>query len=759
MCHRRPGSPLLGRLASRESPRQSIRLSAAEYPCNSPDTNRWFFANITRFQSDGPVRVVISHTDITERKLSEEKIIKLNRTYAVLSEINKTIVRTKDQQKLFEEACKIAVETGGFKFCWVGLVDIEQECITPVAQCGFSEHFLETINISLSPDKPESYGPAGTAFRERKYNVCNDTKNDKRMLPWREEALQRGYYSTASFPLFISGDIYGVIVFNSSQVDYFDEEEIKLLEELSSDISYCSEMLDREKQKQKAEKDRDRFFNNSIDMMCIIGFDGYFRQLNPAWEKTLGWTNEELTAKPYLEFLHPEDLEITGKSFDDSITKGEIKTNIVNRFLCKDGSYNWLSWNSITLIEEKIVFAVTRDITEFVKNDIEKKKLEAQLVQAQKLESLGTMAGGIAHDFNNILNIIIGHASLIKSNNVDKEELAKYIETILDSSWRGAGLVKQLLTFARKSESVFQSVQVNSIIAEIKKLLNETFPKTIVLKNELQEDLPQIIGDSTQIHQIFLNLCVNARDAMPDGGSITIKTKRVNSDIVKLKNPTAETGDYIEISVKDTGTGMVEAVKQKIFDPFFTTKESGKGTGLGLALVYGIVKNHGGYIGIESEIGKGTTFHIFLPAQDRPEEIYKEVKLSEKDLPQGTGTILVIEDEKQYSELLTTVLAIKGYKVITAYDGLQGIAAYHNHRSEIAAVISDLGLPKMGGEEVFKQIKAMNAEAKIIMISGFMDPEIRARLQEEGVRHFVQKPFSPADILRTLKHVIEENGN
>ena len=728
-----------------------------EYPCNSPDTNRWFFANITRFQSDGPVRIVISHTDITERKLSEEKIIKLNRTYAVLSEINKTIVRTKDQQKLFEEACKIAVETGSFKFCWIGLVDIEHDCVTPVAQCGFSERFLETINISLSSDKPESYGPTGTALRERKYNVCNDTKNDKRILPWREEALKRGYYSTASFPLFMSGDIYGVIVFNSSQVDFFDEEEIRLLEELSSDISYCSEMLDREKQKQKAEKDRDRFFNNSIDMMCIIGFDGYFRQLNPAWEKTLGWTNEELTAKPYMEFLHPEDLEITGKSFDGSITKGEIKTNIVNRFLCKDGSYKWLSWNSITLIEEKIVFAVTRDVTEFVKNEIEKKKLEAQLVQAQKLESLGTMAGGIAHDFNNILNIIMGYASLLKADDNDVNEVQKEVDIILDASKRGAGLIKQLLTFARKSESVFQTVQVNDIVNEIQKLLKETFPKTIEINFDLQKDLPVITADSTQIHQIFLNLCVNARDAMQNAGKLTLTTKHLNEEEITKIKPDIEPGEYIEIQVQDTGSGIDETVKQKIFDPFFTTKEKGKGTGLGLALVYGIVKSHGGFIDLTSEIGRGTTFFIYLPVQIHSEAIYvADTKVTEVTVLQGEGTVLVIEDENRNVELLATLLVHNGYKVIAAYDGLQGITAYQNHRSEIAVVISDIGLPKMGGEDVFKQIKGMNPEVKFILTSGFMDPELKARLQEQGVRYFVQKPYLPEEILRTVKQILEE---
>ena len=696
--------------------------------------------------------------DITERKRAEEKIHKLNRTYAVLSEINKTIVHTDDQQKLFEESCRIAVETGGFIFCWIGITDEKRDCVIPVAQYGYSENYLDTINISLPSAQQKATGPTGTAIKEKKYNTCNDIESDIRMKPWRKEALKRGYHSLAAFPLIRAEKTYGVIVFYSAQKRFFDDnEEILLLEELSSDISYCIESLEHEKQKQKVEQERDRFFNYSIDMMCIIGADGYFKQINPAWEKILGWPEDELLSKPFIAFVHPEDVETIKDIAEDIIKRGEPKINVITRYRCRDGSYKWLSWNSITIKDEKLVFAVVRDITEIVKNDTEKKKLEAQLIQAQKMESLGTMAGGIAHDFNNILNIIMGYASLLKANDAGANRVQKEADIILDASRRGAGLVKQLLTFARKTESIFEQLQVNDIITEIQKLLKETFPKTIEIKCALQEKLPAITGDSTQIHQVLLNLCVNARDAMENSGKLTITTIYISNDEIKIIKPDIEQGEYIEIQVQDTGSGVDETVKQKIFDPFFTTKEKGKGTGLGLALVYGIVKSHGGSINLTSELGKGTTFYVYLPAHTHAEEVYiSDTKNTIETVSQGTGTILIVEDEKLNNELLKRMLVVNGYGVIAAYDGLQGITAYQNHRTKIAAVISDIGLPKLGGEDVFKQIKIMNPKAKIILASGFIDPEIKARLRELGANYFIQKPYLPEEILRTIKQVLED---
>ncbi len=694
--------------------------------------------------------------EIQTRQIAEEKLSKLNRIYAVLSEINKAIVRIDNQQVLFDDVCRIAVETGEFSFCWIGIADSRSGNLTTAAQCCLPGDYADNINTLLSADEPESVWPEENVLPEGEYYICNDIGKDESMLHRRENALKPGYRSYAAFPLTRFGAAYAVINFYSSQTGFFDEQEVNLLKELSSDISYCIETIESEKQKQRIEEERDRFFNNSIDMMLVAGFDGHFKQLNPAWERTLGWTNKELMSKPYIEFIHPEDIETTLRTIEDLTRGEEKKINFLNRFQCKDGTYKWLSWNFVTIKEENLIFAVTRDVSEQVRNENERKKLEAQLIQAQKLESLGTMAGGIAHDFNNILNIIMGYTSTLDSVGTDENELHKITDIILDASRRGAGLVKQLLTFARKSETVFQSVQVNNIIDEIKKFIKETFPKTIQINSNLEENIPVIIADSTQIHQVLLNLCINARDAMQKGGTLTISTKRMKSEEIKIKKPVNEAREYIEIKFEDSGSGIDEEIREKIFEPFFTTKETGKGTGLGLAIVYGIINNHGGFIDVESEKEIGTTFYIYLPVQEETTEIQQLSLNPDKNMPQGVGTILLIEDEKVSNEMLTTILVLKGFKVITAYDGLQGIMAYQNHRQEIAVVISDLGLPRLGGDEVYKQIKTMNPDAKIILISGDTDPEVKARLFEAGARHIIYKPYLPAIILQALKNIIED---
>ncbi len=693
--------------------------------------------------------------DITKRIQSEEKIKKVNRLYAVLSEINEAIVRIDNQEKLLKEACRIAVETGGFRLCWIGVIEPGSVRVIPVADYGLSDDYLDMMKMSISPDVKEGRGPTGIAFREGRYSICNDIENDEMMLSWRESALEREYRSSASFPLIRSGEVYGVINFYSSQAGFFDKEEIKLLQELSSDISYSIESIEREKQRQKIEEERDRLFYYSIDMMSIAGFDGYFKQLNPSWEKTLGWTNEELMAKPNIEFVHPEDRKSTLEAAEDIVFRKEIKIHFLNRYQCSDGSYKWLSWNAVPLNKENLIFSVTRDVTELLKNEEQRKNLEAQLIQAQKLESLGTLAGGIAHDFNNILNIIMGYATLLQSRELNTDELSGSIETIMEASKRGADLIKQLLTFARKSETVFQSVQINDIIIEVRKLLRQTFPKTIEIIADLQADLPIIIADANQIHQVLLNLCVNARDAMQNGGSLSIFTRSMYGNLLNQHKP-AESGRYIEIQVRDTGTGMEDSVKQKIFEPFFTTKEKGKGTGLGLALVYSIIKNHSGNIEVSSEPGKGTTVHIYFPVSETTTEIHQFHPKSIEEIPEGRGTILLIEDEKMLSEMLTTILVLKGYKVISANDGLQGIMAFQKYKEDIAVVITDLGLPQIGGEEVYKHIKAMDQGAKVILVSGNMDPETKARLFNAGARHFIQKPYMPDKILKIIKNVIEE---
>lgn len=404
-----------------------------------------------------------------------------------------------------------------------------------------------------------------------------------------------------------------------------------------------------------------------------------------------------------------------------------------------------------------------RDITdrkraeeEIKRTDAKRFELERELIQSQKLESLGTLASGIAHDFNNILAIILGYASLGEQGALTHQpELIKCFETISLASRRGALLVSQLLTFARKTETVFRPTDINALIAELTTLFGETFPKTIDISTDLQKNIPEIVADATQLHQVFMNLCVNARDAMPDGGTIKIETMVRDHAAVKSKFPKAAARRYLTISISDTGGGMDETTKRKIFDPFFTTKDPGKGTGLGLALVHSIIENHHGMIDVESELGKGTAFHLFLPIEDLPIEIKDPSITALVDSSGGTETVLLIEDEALIMNMVRAILIEKGYTVLLAKDGEEGLAMYSRHRKEIVAVLLDFGMPKLRGDVVATRIKSLDPEARIILISGFFDPEVRANMARIGVTQLIQKPFAFAELTSCLRSVID----
>lgn len=392
-----------------------------------------------------------------------------------------------------------------------------------------------------------------------------------------------------------------------------------------------------------------------------------------------------------------------------------------------------------------------RDVTE-------QKKLSDQLRQSQKLESIGTLASGIAHDFNNVLGIILGHSSLLNLLKEDPLRLSQSIDAITKATQRGASLVKQLLTFARKTDVTITSVNINDMILEVRKLLTELFPKTIIISDFIHKDLPNINADASQIHQVFLNLCVNARDAMPINGTLTISTSTVEGKTIRLQFTNATAWQYVKIEVADTGIGMDEATRKRIFEPFFTTKDIGKGTGLGLATVFGIVENINGFIDVQSTVGKGTTFTIYFPVPEHAPEVSQTNDKQIMEIRGGTETILLIEDEEMLRELVKTVLITKGYTVLTAEDGVHGVEMYRRHEHEISLVLSDMGLPLLSGQDVVKNIRDINPAAKVIIASGFIDPKVKSEMSQSGIEHFIQKPYLQDELLLKVREVLDTNG-
>jgi CheY-like chemotaxis protein len=365
------------------------------------------------------------------------------------------------------------------------------------------------------------------------------------------------------------------------------------------------------------------------------------------------------------------------------------------------------------------------------------------------MESIGTLAGGIAHDLNNILSPILMAVDMIETSAVDQEN-NKWLSMVRENAERGAELVKQVLTFARGLEGERISVQVKHVVKDLIHVLNETLPKTITLKYDVATNLPVIAADPTQIHQVLMNVCLNARDAMPMGGVMRIEVlaARLDADYARL-NPDARPGDYVLVMVEDTGLGMTEETKARIFDPFFTTKEIGRGTGLGLSTAATIVQSHGGFMNVYSELGRGTKFSIYLPTSRTPSE--NAISEFDEHHPRGNGElVLIVDDEQAILQVTAASLEKYGYRSITASDGAEGLAVFAQRKDEISLVLTDISMPLMDGPAMIKALRTIGPATKIVAMSGLMNPQQTSQLENLKIEAFLTKPFSVEKLLTTL---------
>jgi PAS domain S-box-containing protein len=390
----------------------------------------------------------------------------------------------------------------------------------------------------------------------------------------------------------------------------------------------------------------------------------------------------------------------------------------------------------------------------FVVDLTEPKKLELQFLRAQRMESIGTLAGGIAH-LNNILTPIMISIYLLKEMS-DDPKIIKILTTIETSAQRGANIVRQVLSFARGMEGEKIEVQPKHLLDDVENIIKNTFPKDIRLVTNIPSNTWTILGDPTQVYQILLNLCVNARDAMPHGGCLTIAMKNsVLDEQYAAMNSQAKVGSYVQISITDSGIGMPPDIVEKIFEPFFTTKELNKGTGLGLSTVMAIVKSHNGIINVSSQPGKGTTFEVYLPAIDIPADLRTE-QLENIDSPRGRGeTVLLVDDESSILTLTSQTLQAFGYRVLTAADGAEAVAVYADHRDKIAIVLTDMMMPIMDGPTMIRALARLNPRIKIIAASGVGLSGGSTNGPGSGIEHFLMKPYTASTLLKALRMVLD----
>lgn len=489
--------------------------------------------------------------------------------------------------------------------------------------------------------------------------------------------------------------------------------------------------------------------NIATDAITVLDMEHHILFWNKGAEEIYGWGAQEAIGAKVNQLLFknvPSEFEEALKVIEE---KGEWKGEFHQ--LTRDGKEAIVE-SRWTLVRDeqgkpKSIFVVSTDITE-------KKKIEAQFLRAQRMESIGTLAGGIAHDLNNMLQPIMMSLQLLKVQFPDNKshDLLEIVET---SAKRGADLIRQVLSFAKGMEGEHAVLQVRHIISEIVRILKETFPKSIQIQTDVLKELWTISGDPTQLHQVFMNLCVNARDAMPSGGtlSITVKNLFIDENYAQM-NIDARAGPYIAITVSDSGTGIPPKILERIFEPFFTTKEPGKGTGLGLSTSYGIVKGHGGFIHVYSEVGKGTRFKIYLPAFETAEtKVLGDKKI--KELLTGHGElILVIDDEPAIRDITSTTLQRYGYRAITANDGADGVALYVHNKVEIKAVIVDMVMPIMDGRATIRALRKIDPDVKIVAVSGLKDDEEHVQAARVDANTFLSKPYTAETLLKTLHELL-----
>ncbi len=498
---------------------------------------------------------------------------------------------------------------------------------------------------------------------------------------------------------------------------------------------------------------------NMGDIIFTIDLQGNFTFISKKGKEILGYEPESLVGRNLREFLSSESLSAFERNLERQI-QGESINPYEIIFAAADNQYIPLEINTSLLFnpEGELIGleGIARDISEH-------KRLEAELFQAKKMEVIGALAGGVAHDFNNILQVISGFTELILIRKTEEDPDYPNLTRILTQTRRASELIRRLLTFSRKEKGQLEPLNLNTVLENVKEILIETLPRVIDIKFNLANDLKLVNADPTQVEQIIMNLAINARDAMPDGGKLVFTTRNVFLDEKYCQNhPDIIPGKYVLLTISDTGMGMDNHTLEHIFEPFFTTKERGKGTGLGLATVYGIVKGHGGSITCHSEPGKGTTFEIYLPVIEAESQKQEAKQKGEEKMPAGGNeTILLVDDEEPVREVAKEFLEQYGYAVMTAESGEEAIemvskAIHTMPPSAPDLIILDLNMPGMGGYKCLQQLLKIDPNSKVIIASGYSAEFQEKKIPETGARGFIAKPYQMEQLLKKVREMIDD---
>jgi two-component system cell cycle sensor histidine kinase/response regulator CckA len=631
-------------------------------------------------------------------------------------------------------------------------------------------------------DNPKSRGPFIVSFKQQKPFLINDVNDVARDISERSREFvdKINVKSFICVPIVYEGRSEGILaVDNHHSKRPLNQSDINLFLGIAPQLGisinnakFYELIRDREQQFRALSE-------NAPDIIYTIHPNGRFAYVNPAWERILGHRKEDVLGKRFIAFVKKEDMKRFIHIFNQIRDNKQRIVDIYGAILHKDGSERLFHMSGAPNIDTdgNVTGAVGtfRDITELKKSElelrdanqkllqeIEEKKLaeakrvelEQQLIQAQKMEAVGTLAGGIAHDFNNLLMGIQGYTSLMMLKTDASHYHYEKLKNIEHYVIRGADLTRQLLGFARGGKYEITPANMNELITKSSRMFGRT-KKDVAVTTRLEPNLWTVEIDQGQIEQVLLNLYLNASQAMPGGGRIDIETQNHIFEVTETQKSYYKPGKYVRISVKDTGTGMDEKTKLRIFEPFFTTKEMGRGTGLGLASAYGIVKSHGGFIEVESEIGHGSDFIIHLPISAKAPQ--KQIAAHEEKLYKGDETILLVDDEAVMLEVGAEMLGKLNYKVISARSGKEAVELFMENKDEIHLTILDMIMPEMNGSETFNLLNQIQPGLKVLVSSGYSLSEEASRISKLGCNSFIQKPFDIYRISSKIREILDKD--
>ena len=696
-----------------------------------------------------------------ETASGRNSLFRVNRALKTFSGCNQALIRATEELQLMVDICRTIVEVGGYKLAWVGFAEQNAwKTVRPVAHWGDEQSYLESLDITWS-DTDRGRGPTGTAIRTGVTCVVQNILFDASWALWREEGLKHGFKSSISLPLLSDGHPLGALVIFAGEKRAFGPEEVKLLEDLANDLSYGIATLRMNAQRKKVEKERKLLasvIEQSMEGLILFDADGTIKYVNPAIETITGHGPQEIIGKN-IQTLEGD--ELTGdfyRAIWQALSRGEERSG---HFIQKGkgGDFYeidatlWSISDEVGSVSNHAV--LIRDVTHEV-------LLERQLRQAQRMEAIATLAGGIAHDFNNNLASIITCTEMARDDVPPDSPLRELLDVVLKSSHRGRNLVKQILTFCCQGEQERQPVQIESIVNECINLMRASLPTSISIRINIDEKPGLIMADPTQIHQIIMNLITNAGHAMrAKGGVLEIGVANVRLDGSTVSGcPDLVAGRYLKLTVKDSGHGMDAKTMERIFDPFFTTKSQAEGTGLGLSVVHGIVRNHGGAITVSSWPDTGATFEVLLP---RVEQIWqdaaRETQVAESG---GSERILFVDDEEDVVFAGKKSLERLGYRVVIARDGLDALRIFREEPQGFDLVITDQTMPAMTGTELSRELLQIRPDLPVILCTGLGSTAEKVLQCDNDdlscIREVALKPLNRKELAEIIRRVLAGAG-